>query len=416
MQISIAVIGGGPAGLMAADALIKRGHTVHLFDAMPSLGRKFLMAGKSGLNLTHAEPFDVFLSRFEKASADLEPALRALAPDAVQQWAEKLGTETFVGSSGRVFPKSMKAAPLLRSWLKELRGQGLITHVRHKWVGWSPTDALLFETPDGTVEVEAQACVLALGGGSWPSLGSDGAWVSLLGAQGVDVQPLKSANCGFDVDWSEHFRDRFAGAPVKSVMLSHGGRRLPGEFVVTQKGVEGGGIYTHAARLRDAIAENGSAVLTLDLAPGVDQARLEEKLGRPRGSRSFATHLKKTTGIIGVKAGLLRECASDQLTTPASIAAAIKNVPLVLASPRPMEEVISTAGGVAFSELDEGFMVTAKPGLFCAGEMLDWEAPTGGYLLNACMAIGRQAGEAAASYLDVRNGGDDGTHSDQSPG
>ncbi len=416
MQIAVAVIGGGPAGLMAAHALVQRGHVVHLFDAMPSLGRKFLMAGKSGLNLTHAEPFDGFLDRFGHAKPDLEPALRAFPPDGVRRWAEELGTETFVGSSGRVFPKSMKAAPLLRAWLKGLRDRGLVTHIRHKWVGWSSAGALMFETPAGQIEVSPQATVLALGGASWPSLGSDGAWARVMRAQGIDIQPLQPANCGFDVEWSAHFLERFAGSPVKSVTLSHAGLSFPGEFVVTKKGVEGGGIYALAASLREAITKSGSADLVLDLAPDVEPDRLLNKLESPQGSRSFATHLKKTIRITGVKAGLLRECASTQLATPASVAAAIKNLTLTLVSPRPVEEVISTAGGVAFSALDEGLMVREKPGLFCAGEMLDWEAPTGGYLLNGCMATGRRAGEAACVFLELARGGHDGGHSDQPPG
>ena len=405
MQIDAAIIGGGPAGLMAADALLAAGHTVHLFDAMPSLGRKFLMAGKSGLNLTHAEPFEGFLDRFGNAREFLEPSLRDLSPDAIRQWADDLGTETFVGSSGRVFPKSMKTAPLLRAWLRRLRSAGLVNHIRHKWTGWTQEGALLFETPGGPVEVNAMATVLALGGGSWPQLGSDGAWVAVLAGRGLNVKSLRAANCGFDVDWSPHFRERFAGAPVKSVTLTVGSQVTPGEFVATDGGVEGGGIYVHASALHDEIILNGKAIVLLDLMPDVPLAKVQARLERPQGSRSFSTHLKRVTGLKGVKAGLLRECAGDQLADPASTAKAIKRLPLTLTSARPLTEAISSAGGVEFKNLDASFQAKTNPGLFCAGEMLDWDAPTGGYLLTACMATGHTAGIAAAQYLEKLSSG-----------
>lgn len=405
MQIDAAIIGGGPAGLMAAEALVKAGRTVHLFDAMPSLGRKFLMAGKSGLNLTHAEPFGQFLNRFGEARGLLELSLREFTPDAVRQWADELGTETFVGSSGRVFPKSMKAAPLLRAWLRRLRAAGLIIHVRHKWTGWTEEGVSTFKTPDGPVEVNAKTTVLALGGGSWPQLGSDGTWAPILADRGLCVRPLRSANCGFDVDWSPHFCERFAGSPVKNVTLTVASQKTPGEFIVTDGGVEGGGIYTHASALLDEVTATARAVVYLDLMPDVPLEKVQARLERPQGSRSFSTHLKRVTGLKGVKAGLLRESAGDQLDNPSSTAKAIKSLPLTLKSARPLKEAISSAGGVAFENLDAGFQVNAVPGLFCAGEMLDWDAPTGGYLITACMATGRTAGVAAAQFLAQSSSG-----------
>lgn len=403
MQVEIAIIGGGPAGLMAAEALSEQGHSVHLFDAMPSLGRKFLMAGKSGLNLTHAEPLEGFLEKFGSEQARLEPALRGFPPDEIRTWAESLGTETFVGSSGRVFPKSMKAAPLLRGWLKRLRAKGVVTHVRHRWVGWTSRDQLCFETPNGAVVIDAAATILALGGASWPQLGSDGAWNSILTQRGLALRPFEPANCGFNVDWSEHFKDRFAGTPVKNMRLDVGGRSLPGEFVITNDGVEGGGIYQHAKQLREQMSATGAAILTVDMKPDVAEENLVRKLSGSRGSRSFATYLKKATGLAGVKAGLLRECAADNLNDPGKLAHAIKNLNLVLRSPRPIDEAISTAGGLSLQELTECYMASTEPGLFFAGEMLDWEAPTGGYLLSACFATGRKAGLAAADYLATKN-------------
>ena len=386
---------------MAAEALTKRGVHVDLFDAMPSLGRKFLMAGKSGLNLTHSEPLDLFLSRYGAARPRLEDAIRAFPPEALRQWAADLGTETFVGSSGRVFPKSMKAAPLLRAWLKRLRAEGLQVHVRHKWAGWSEEGALLFETPDGSIDVSADVTIFALGGASWPALGADAAWVPHFEKAGIALAPFEPANCGFNVAWSKHLRDRFAGAPVKAVALTAGGHREPGEFVVTETGVEGSGIYGHAQTLREEIKRNGEAVLHVDLMPDVGLEKVEARLAKPRGSRSLATHLKKTVFLSGVKASLLRECAPDSLDDPHKLAAAIKDLPVRLASPRPISEAISSAGGVLFEDLDEGFMLNRHPGIFCTGEMLDWEAPTGGYLLTGCMATGLKAGEAAADFLGL---------------
>ena len=403
---SVAIIGGGPAGLMAAEAASAGGARVVVYDAMPSVGRKFLMAGKGGLNLTHSESLEVFLSRYGARRADVEPLLARFGPDALRAWARGLGVETFVGSSGRVFPSGMKAAPLLRAWLHRLRAAGVHFHMRHRWRGWDEGGALRFATPEGERAVRADALVLALGGGSWARLGSDGAWVPLLAARGVRVAPLRPANCGFDVDWSEHFRRRYAGRPVKPVVLVHAGAdgveaRQQGEFIVTESGIEGGLIYAMSARLRDEIEAQGAAVLHLDLAPGRDLARLVQELSRGRGASSMANHLRRRAGIEGVKAGLLRELlpAAD-FADPVRLAGAIKALPLRLLAPRPLDEAISSAGGVAFEDLDAQLMIKALPGVFCAGEMLDWEAPTGGYLLTACFASGRAAGAGAAAWLD----------------
>jgi uncharacterized flavoprotein (TIGR03862 family) len=398
----VAIVGGGPAGLMAAEALAGSGAAVHLFDAMPSVGRKFLMAGKSGLNLTHAEPFEVFLDRFGTRRAALEPYLRAFGPGDLRRWAEGLGIATFVGSSGRVFPTDFKAAPLLRAWLRRLRESGIRFHMRHRFLGWTTTGGLVFETPGGELSVAADATILALGGASWPRLGSDGAWVEPLRRRRVEVATLLPANCGFEVAWSPHFRERFAGAAVKPVALTADGRRTRGEFVVTATGFEGGGVYAHAAALRDRIATAGEAVLTLDLAPDRDEAWLRQALGTPRGSRSMADHLRRRAGMVGVKAGLLREhLAASELADPARAAAVIKALPLRLVAARPIEEAISSAGGVAFAALDERLMIRALPGIFAAGEMLDWEVETGGYLLTACYALGRAAGQGAAEWVGL---------------
>lgn len=395
---AVAVIGGGPAGLMAAEALAAAGREVDLFEAMPSVGRKFLMAGKSGMNLTHAEALEPFLGRYGARRAVLEPLVRAFDNAAVRAWAEGLGVETFIGSSGRIFPTDFKAAPLLRAWLRRLKGAGVRVHVRHRWAGWRG-DALIFDTPDGPRAVTPSATVLALGGASWPKLGSNAAWVPWLEEQGVAVAPFRPANCGFDVAWSEHFRDRFAGQPVKPVTLSFAGQSKAGEFVVTTHGIEGGGVYALSAPLRDAIERDGHADLLLDLLPGKDVARLERELSKPRGGRSLSTHLRRTLGLEGVRAGLLREVlAPEVLDSPARLAGAMKALPLRLTAPRPLEEAISSAGGVRFEDVDDGLMLKALPGVFCAGEMLDWEAPTGGYLLTACFATGLAAGQAAARW------------------
>ncbi len=394
-----AVIGGGPAGLMAAEVLAQAGVSVDLYDAMPSVGRKFLQAGIGGLNLTHSEPAPAFLARYGARRSELEPLLAGFGPEALRAWAAGLGVETFVGSSGRVFPKEMKAAPLLRAWQKRLRESGVRFHMRHRWRGWDGK-LLWFDTPEGKVSAAADAVVLALGGGSWARLGSDGAWVPVLQARGVKVSLLKPANCGFEVRWSAHLRERFAGQPVKPVTAwLEDGVPQQGEFIVTAHGVEGGLIYALSAQLRDAIGAGGEAILHLDLVPNRDVPRLAQDLAKPRGSQSMANHLRKQAGIEGVKAGLLYEALGRELPEAGALAAALKDLTLTLTAPRPLDEAISTAGGVAFEALDGHLMLRALPGVFCAGEMLDWEAPTGGYLLTACFASGRAAGTGALDWL-----------------
>lgn len=406
--MKIAVIGGGPAGLMAAEEAAAGGAQVELYDAMPSVGRKFLLAGRGGLNLTHSEPLEAFLSRYGTRRKAIEPLLREFGPEALRAWARALGIETFVGSSGRIFPKDMKAAPLLRAWLRRLRRSGVTVHAQHRWQGWDAEGKLLFVTPQGARSLGTDAVILALGGGSWPRLGSNGAWVPLLAGRGVRIEPLRPANCGFDVGWTGHFRTKFAGHPVKSVVVTAknpaGGEcRQPGEFVITETGVEGGAIYAVSALLRDEIQARGSAVLTLDLAPDRSLPRLIRDLLQPRGKRTMATHLRRRAGLAGVKAGLLREVApKGDFADPSRLAAAIKALPLTLVAPRPLEEAISTAGGVAFAALDARLMLRDLPGVFCTGEMLDWEAPTGGYLLTACFATGRAAGRGAVAWLNSR--------------
>ncbi|MDP1653195.1 MAG: TIGR03862 family flavoprotein [Rhodocyclaceae bacterium] len=400
------VVGAGPAGLMAAEVLACAGAglgvTVDVYDAMPSAGRKFLMAGKSGLNLTHGEASESFVARYGARRDWVAGWLENFGAAALRDWAHGLGVETFVGSSGRVFPQDMKAAPLLRAWLHRLRAAGVRFHMRHRWLGWSDDGALRFATPAGEAKVGAgrTAIILALGGGSWARLGSDGAWVPLLQARGIGVAPLRPANCGFDVAWSAHFREKFAGQPVKSVVATFGEQRRQGEFVITQQGVEGSLIYALSAPLRDAIEVQGSTTLHLDLAPGKSLERLTREIAHPRGARSMASHLQSRAGIVGVKAGLLRECATQaDYADPARLAAAIKALPLKLIAPRPLDEAISSAGGVTAEALDARLMLKQMPGVFCAGEMLDWEAPTGGYLLTACFASGYAAGNGALAYV-----------------
>ena len=398
----IAIIGGGPAGLMAAEAACAGGAQVDLYDALGSVGRKFLLAGKGGLNLTHSEPFARFASRYAEREGEVTEWLRDFDADALRAWARELGTETFVGSSGRVFPSDLKAAPLLRGWVRRLRTNGVGFHMHHRWLGWDAAGALRFETPAGEVIRQVDAVVLALGGASWPILGSDGAWVPALAARGVDVAPLQPANCGFDVAWSAHFRERHAGAPLHRIAAALDGDEdwLKGEAVVSADGIEGSMIYALSARLRDRISVDGSATLLIDLSPDREQQRIAADVSKPRGKRSQSEHLRRHAGIDGVKLGLLRERLSgEELADAQTVAARIKRLPITLLKPRPMAEAISTAGGVRFEAMNHDSMLVQCPGVFCAGEMIDWEASTGGYLLTACFASGLRAGRGAVRWL-----------------
>jgi uncharacterized flavoprotein (TIGR03862 family) len=404
----LAVIGGGPAGLMAAEVARAAGIDVHLFETKGSVGRKFLIAGKGGLNLTHAESRPGFDARYRERAGDVGAWLDAFDADALREWARGFGVETYVGSSGRVFPMDRKAAPLLRGWVRRLKEAGVHFHVQHRWLGWNEAGALRFATPDGERAFAADAVVLALGGGSWPQLGSDGAWVETLAARGIDVAPLQPANCGFDIGWSDFLSKRHAGAPLKPVVahwedatgIEHS---LQGECVLTETGIEGSLVYAIAADLRDAIARDGEAILHLDLVPGRDPERLRRDLDKPRNGRSLGEHLRRQAGIDGAKAALLHEVLDKPALQDMSLVAdTLKRLPLRLLRPRPMAEAISTAGGVRMEALDDGLMLRDVPGVFCAGEMLDWEAPTGGYLLTACFASGKRAGEGAVRWLQAR--------------
>ncbi|MBT8765332.1 TIGR03862 family flavoprotein [Metapseudomonas boanensis] len=401
----VAIIGGGPAGLMAAEVLALGGARVELFDAMPSVGRKFLLAGVGGMNITHSEPKTAFLARYGERRDEISALLEGFGAEELREWIHDLGIQTFVGTSGRVFPTDMKAAPLLRAWLKRLREQGVVIHTRQRWLGWDDQGALRIATAEGETRVAADACLLALGGGSWTRLGSDGAWVSVLEARGVPVAPLQPSNCGFEVEaWSPLLKEKFAGAPIKSTAIRLGDQppRL-GEFVLTATGVEGSLIYALSAAIRDRINAQGSATIHLDLLPSQPLEKVAKALAKPRGSRSMAKHLHSQLGIDGARAGLLRELSSkDDFADPARLAAVIKALPLTLVKARPLDEAISSAGGVPFDMLDANLMLKQLPGVFCAGEMLDWEAPTGGYLLTACFASGRAAGLGVLEWLARR--------------
>lgn len=432
VECDVVVVGGGPAGLMAADVLSLQGYGVHVFDRMPSVGRKFLLAGKGGLNLTHSEPFESFVGRFGDAQVVLRPMLADFDGEAVRAWAASLGVDTFVGTSGRVFPVDMKAAPLLRAWLRRLRepAGGRVPvrfHQKHRWTGWDETGGMVFQTASGeSVHARGRVAVLALGGASWPQLGSDGSWVPVLTGAGVPVSPLRPSNCGFDVagGWTPHFAGRYAGTPLKSVSVrvrnvlpqddgAPASAALPdgqltylferkGECVITQTGIEGSVVYAASACLRDQIECNGQAVLEIDLLPDWSMEKVATAVGAPRGSRSLSSHLKSRLGLDGVKAGLLYEqLGAEGMHQPARLAAAIKAVQVPLCAPRPVAEAISTAGGVRLDAVTAQGKLAQLPGVFCAGEMLDWEAPTGGYLLTACLATGRWMGFAAANYLRV---------------
>jgi uncharacterized flavoprotein (TIGR03862 family) len=397
----IAIIGGGPAGLMAAEVLSLSGHTVTVYDAMPTFGRKFLLAGKSGLNITHSEDYDRFASRFGAASDRLRPALDAFTPADVRAWAAGLGTETFVGTSGRVFPKAMKASPLLRAWLGRLEAQGAKLLKRHRWTGFAGDD-LVFETPNGTAVNRSDATLLALGGASWPRLGSDGAWTTLLRNEGVELTDLQPANCGFDVAWSDIFIKRFAGAPLKSVTATSDAGTFPGEFVISGHGIEGSLVYAHAAALRDRLFLDGRADLRIDLAPGRSVERLTRDLDRQDTKASLSNRLRKGAGLEGVKSALLRELLPEiALADPQELARSVKALPIPVLKPRPIAEAISSAGGIRLDNLDERYMLKSWPGIFATGEMLDWEAPTGGYLLTACFATGRAAARGIMDWLQA---------------
>lgn len=399
---TVAIIGGGPAGLMAAEVLSQAGFKVDLFDAMPSVGRKFLLAGVGGMNITHSEPSPAFVARYAERSQVIAPLLRGFGAQALCEWIHGLGIQTFVGSSGRVFPTDMKAAPLLRAWLKRLRESGVVIHTRHRWLGWNADNTLRIAGPEGELALNPAATLLALGGASWSRLGSDGAWLPLLEQRGVKIAPLQAANCGFDVSaWSELLRSKFAGTPLKNIAMGLQGQTLRlGECVITQTGVEGSLVYALSAQIREAINRSGSATVEIDLLPGKTVAEVQKALSKPRGSRSMSKHLHSQVGLDGVKAALLRELTTAaSFADPALLARAIKALPLTLIKPRPLDEAISTAGGVRFETLNEQLMIPSLPGVFCAGEMLDWEAPTGGYLLTACLASGRAAGLGMVDWL-----------------
>ena len=405
---NVAIIGGGPAGLMAAEYLARAGIGVTVYEAKPSLGRKFLRAGIGGLNLTHAESYEKFCTRYEDRQPQLQPMLDAFPPDALRAWAAGLGVETFEGSSGRVFPVDMKAAPLLRAWVHRLRKLGVSFRLRHRWTGWNDQRELIFQTPDGPFTHRAKATVLALGGGSWPQLGSDAAWVPWLQARGVQLVPLQSANCGFEVEWSDHLRERYAGAEVKPVALrfiDREGREhsRQGEMVLSDYGLEGSLIYAFSRLLREAVHADGIARFSLDLAPGRSAQQVIDEVTRPRGARSMSSHLQSRLKIKGVKVALLREVLGKEAFRDATqLAATIKALPIETRQARPLAEAISTAGGVSFESLDSRLMLKTLPGTFAVGEMLDWEAPTGGYLLTACMAQGAWAAQGVIEWLSTQ--------------
>jgi uncharacterized flavoprotein (TIGR03862 family) len=395
------VIGGGPAGLMAAETLARAKIAVTIYDRMPSIGRKFLMAGRGGLNLTHSEAMTRFLSRYGGAEQHLRRALDLFPPERLRAWSADLGQPTFIGTSGRVFPQAMKASPLLRAWLRRLDAMGVQVALRHRWTGWDENGTLVFETPDGVVRVTADVTVLALGGASWPRLGSDGGWADALEREGIAVSRLRPSNCGFHVAWSDHMRARFAGQPLKNVALTFGEHRVRGEGMISRNGIEGGAVYALSPLLRQAVERDGEAILTIDLLPDVDIDDVARKVSAPRGKQSLSNALRKTLSLSPVAIALAQEATQGKLgaLAPDAMAALLKAVPVTLTGVAPIERAISTAGGVGFDAIDDAFMLKKRPGVFVAGEMLDWEAPTGGYLLQACFATGVAAGEGAARYL-----------------
>jgi len=409
LKTGVAIIGAGPAGLMAAEVLAQGGAKVTVYDAMPSAGRKFLMAGRGGLNLTHSEPLPEFLARYGQARPHLVSAIEAFPPSALRDWSEALGQPTFVGSSGRVFPKAFKASPLLRAWLRRLDSLGVKLALRHRWTGWDENGRLRFQTPDGPRVAEGDATVLALGGASWPRLGSDGAWAETLAPKGVRISRLRPANCGFTVAWSDIFRDRFEGQPLKSIALTFGAHTVRGEAIVTRTGIEGGAIYALSADLREAVGSTGQATLQVALLPDRETKDLTARLSAPKGKQSLSNVLRKAAHLSPVAIGLLREAARASgvplaSLPPADLAYLINAVPIELNGVAPIARAISSAGGLAFDEIDADFMVRRLPGVFAAGEMLDWEAPTGGYLLQASFATGAAAGRGALRWLKRQYG------------
>ncbi len=399
----IAIIGAGPAGLMAAETLSKAAEQVTVYEAMPSHGRKFLMAGKSGLNITHSESDTVFFSRYRDSDPRLQTALEAFGPQQVRDWMAGLGIAEHIGTSGRVFPRMMKASPLLRAWLQRLQAQGVVFKTRWRWHGWDEQNRLTFSTPDGQGNIRAEATVLALGGGSWRRLGSDGAWRDILGAIGAQTRSCTPSNCGFDVPWSAHMRENWAGRPVKAIMLHAGGQRVRGECVITRRGIEGGAVYALCAPLRTEILEQGHAHLSLDLVPDIRLSELRARLSRPQGRQTLTNFLRKSIRLSGVKTALVHECLPRSVLTGEAdaLALALKSVPLKLTAMAPLDEAISTAGGVCWQALDTHFALKQRPDVFCAGEMLDWDAPTGGYLITACLATGHAAAKGALRYLET---------------
>ena len=393
---SVAIFGGGPAGLFAAERLSALGLAVTVYEQMPTAGRKFLLAGKSGLNISHSEDFAQFAQRYGASNNLLLLALAQFTPQNLRDWADALGAETFVGSSGRVFPKAMKASPLLRAWLRRLEAQGVKILTRHKWIGFEAGKPLV-QTPNGIETVSCDAALFAFGGGSWPKLGSNGAWCGLFEEQGIAIAPLRPANCGFDVNWSDIFAERFAGEPVKSVTITSGAGVTQGEFVITRGGVEGSLLYAHSSALRDELEQNGQASLVLDLAPGRTVDRLEHDLERQDKKLSISNLLRKGAGLTGVKTALVLEFQREK--NPTKLARTIKSLAVPLVRPRPIEEAISSAGGIEWNEIDEHYMLRKLPGMFVAGEMIDWEAPTGGYLLTACFAMGLAAADGLYNWL-----------------
>ncbi|MBR7654646.1 TIGR03862 family flavoprotein [Brucella oryzae] len=397
---NIAILGGGPSGLMAAERLSARGYRVTVYEQMPTVGRKFLLAGKSGLNITHSEDFAAFAQRFGSSRDRILPALTAFGSAELRAWADELGAETFVGSSGRVFPKAMKASPLLRSWKKRLEGQGVRILTRHRWLGFDG-NSLRIENPDGVQAITCDAALFAFGGGSWSKLGSNGLWIDEFLRQSIDIAPFQPANCGFDVAWSNFFAERFAGEPVKSITATSSAGTTQGEFVITRGGIEGSLVYAHSAALRDSLQENGTAFFTLDLVPGRTLKRLESDIARQNSKQSFGNLLRKAAGLTGVKAALVTEFTREK--NPKELAGTIKALSIPLLRPRPLDEVISSAGGIRWLEIDENYMLPKLPGIFVAGEMIDWEAPTGGYLLTACFAMGYAAAAGIDAWLKASN-------------